>query len=190
MIRWLWAGMILIGILAGALQGDWGSITAGAMAGAADGVQLCIILLGAYGLWMGLMSIARRSGILEKLSGMLSYLLRPLFGLSHNHPAWTPIAVNLTANLLGMGNAATPAGIEAMHALYQQSPSPRASNAMVMFLCINASSIQLLPTTVISLRMAANSAAPDAIIIPTLIVSLCSTLAAIFLCKMLERVWP
>ena len=190
MINGLWAGMILAGVLMGAITGDWNNVTHGALSGATDGVQLCLSLLGAYCLWMGLLRVAGQAGLLAQLSRVLARVLRPLFALPASSPAWSPISVNLAANLLGMGNAATPAGLEAMHALKAHTSGSRASNAMVMFLSINTSSIQLLPTTVIAMRLAAGSTAAYDVILPTLVATTCSTVAAILACKALERVWP
>ncbi len=189
MINLVWAVLLLAGVGVGLATGRVQEISEAAMQSAQDAVTLCITLLGAYVLWLGVMGIAERSGLVKKLSRGLQRLLRPLFpSIPDGHSAWSYISMNIAANMLGMGNAATPAGLRAMQELNTINPDKtRASKAMCMLLLINASSVQLIPTTVISLRAAAGSANPSDIILPALLATTFSTAVAILLAKLMER---
>ncbi|MEL7610237.1 MAG: nucleoside recognition domain-containing protein [Bacillota bacterium] len=189
MMAWVFGGFILAGVILGFVSGTPGAIVDSLIQGASDAVTLCISLAGAYMLWMGLMRVAQQSGMIDSLSRRMRPLIR--FLIPGAGSATAPITLNLAANFLGMGNAATPFGLAAMQELNRSNPRPgRATDAMCMFLCINASSIQLIPTTVISLRVAAGSADPYAIVLPTLIATLICAVSAVMLCRLLAPLFP
>ncbi|MCB0421226.1 MAG: spore maturation protein [Bdellovibrionales bacterium] len=157
-----------------------------------DSVTLAIGLIGVMSFFLGLMKIAEEGGALKIISKLLYPLLVKLFPeVPKDHPAMGAIILNIAANVLGLGNAATPFGIRAMQELDRLNPQKgTATNSMVLFLAINTSSVTLLPTGVIALRAAADSQDPAGIIPTTLFATTCSTLAAIFAAKTLQRFWP
>lgn len=152
------------------------------MAGADEAVALCLELAGAYLLFMGLLGVAKRAGLMEALSKRLHGVVGWLFpGCGE---AAGPIALTLSANMLGLGNAATPLGLASMQQLEKYNPHPgMATDNMCAFIAINASALQLLPTGVLALRQTAGSAAPAAIVLPSLLATCVSTLVAIVLCR-------
>ncbi|MBS0285753.1 MAG: spore maturation protein [Proteobacteria bacterium] len=158
--------------------------------GANDAVTLAFGLVGVLALFMGLMKIMEEGGLLQSLANLLYPLLKWLFPeIPANHPAFGAMVMNLSANLIGMGNAATPFGLKAMQELDKLNPHPGiATNAMVLFLAINTSCITLLPTKIIALRAAAGSADPAGIITTTLFATICATVVAIFAAKFLQRI--
>ncbi len=150
----------------------------------ADALELCIELCAVYVVWLGFIELVDASGLSKKLAKLLRPLIRKIFKIN-NEETEKIIALNISANMLGVGNAATPMGIRAMQAL--DDKSGRANFAMIMLLVINATSIQLLPTTVIGLRSNAGSANPADIILPTLIVTFTTTILGIILCHTIEH---
>jgi spore maturation protein SpmA len=156
---------------------------------ASDAVTLAIGLIGVLALFLGLMRILEEGGLLAALGKLIYPLLKPLFPeIPANHPAFGAMVMNLSANMLGLGNAATPFGLKAMQELEKLNPHPGvATNAMVLFLAINTASITLIPTKVIALRAAANSHDAAGIIATTLIATLCSSAIAILTAKLLQR---
>lgn len=186
MMKWVWSGMILAGVLLSFLQGNPDIVVDAMLKGTADAVALCLSLAGAYLLWMGLMGIAREAGLMDSLSKRMRPLIKKLMPKAGNAAA--SITLNFAANFLGLGNAATPFGLAAMQELEKSNPTPgRATDDMCMFLCINASAIQFIPTTVISLMVSAGSSDPYRIVLPTLLATLASTLCAVFLCLLFRR---
>ena len=159
---------------------------------AGGAVTLAIGLIGVMTLFLGLMKVAEAGGLLSIVARLLRPLMQRLFPqVPTDHPAMGAMILNMSANVLGLGNAATPFGIRAMQHLHSLNPAKRtASDAMVLFLAINTSSITLLPTGVIALRAAAGSADPAGILPTTLFATFCSTAAAIVLAKALPRLWP
>ena len=156
------------------------------MAGANEAVALCLELAGAYLLFLGLLGVAKRAGLMESLSGLLRGATGWLFPGSG--AAAGPIALTLSANMLGLGNAATPLGLAAMRELDRGNPRPGvATDNMCAFIAINASAPQLLPTGVLALRQAAGSAVPAAVVLPSLLATCCSTAVAVLLCRLLMR---
>lgn len=155
-----------------------------------DAVTLALGLIGILALFMGLMRIAEEAGLLEVIAKLLYPLLKWLFPeIPPNHPAFGAMVMNLSANMIGLGNAATPFGLKAMQELDKLNPHPGiATNAMVLFLAINASSVTLLPTKIIALRASAGSSDPAGIIATTLMATLCSTVIAILAAKWLQRI--
>ncbi len=209
MLNGLWAGMIIVGVGWAALQGNMAAVTEGALTGAKEAVSLSITMLGVMSFWTGVMEIAARSRLLEVLTGAARPLIRFLFpDVPAGHPAGEKIATNMIANFLGLGWAATPAGLQAMEELAKlqeeengaagaapgngpQAPRQRppaygaASNAMCTFLVINMSSIQLLPMTMIAYRSQFASANPASIVAPALLATTASAVAAIVFCKIM-----
>jgi spore maturation protein A len=177
--------------IAGAVRGDLKSVEEGAFKGAADAVTLAIGLVGVMALWLGLLKTAEKAGLVEKLARAARPVFRPLFpGVPEGHPALSAMLLNIAANILGLGNAATPFGIKAMEELEKLNPNPgTATNAQALFLAINTASLQLVPTTVIALRASAHSTDPAGILLPTLMSTLCALTVAIAVAKLLERVW-
>ncbi len=157
--------------------------------GANDAVTLALGLVGVLALFMGLMKVMEEAGVLQGLAKLLYPLLKWLFPeIPANHPAFGAMVMNLSANMIGMGNAATPFGLKAMQELDKLNPHPGvATNAMVLFLAINTSCITLVPTKIIALRASAGSADPAGIITTTLIATLLSTIVAILTAKFLQR---
>ena len=177
--------------VAGAIRGDMKAVGQGAFDGAAQAVTLAIGLVGVLSLWLGLLKIAEKAGLVDKLARAARPIFRPLFpGVPEGHPAISHMLLNIAANMLGLGNAATPFGIKAMEELEKLNPHPgTATNAQVLFLAINTASLQLVPTTVIALRASAHSTDPAGILLPTLAATFCALTVAIVSAKLLERVW-
>lgn len=148
-------------------------------------INLCIELCAIYAVWLGFVELLDASGLSEKLAKLLRPLIKKVFKVD-NSEIQKIIALNLSANMLGIGNASTPMGIRAMNAL--DDKSGKANFAMIMLIVINATSIQLLPTTIIGLRTSAGSQNPADIIIPTLIATICTTLLGIFLVHTINRI--
>lgn len=195
MLNYLWALMILIGIAVGICNGRIEDLGNGALEAAGSAVTLCITMLGIMSLWMGLMQIARASGLLERMTKGMRPVIRFLFpDLPAESPAGEYIATNMIANLLGLGWAATPAGLKAMQELGEVEKERRkkkhlsveegtASKEMCIFLIMNISSLQLIPINMIAYRSQYGSANPAGIIVPAIMATFLSTLAAVIFCK-------
>lgn len=189
MLNGLWAAMILIGIFYGAVRGRMPQITEGALAGARDAVNLCLTMAGVTALWTGLMEIAEKSGLLDKAARGLKPLIRFLFPqVPDGHPAQADISANMIANFLGLGYAATPAGLRAFQSLETLNNKPGvATDAMCMFLIVNISSLQLIPVNMIAYRSQYGSANPAAVIMPALIATTTTTICGILFAKFMGR---
>ena len=188
-MAWIWTGMVALSILCGLAGGRAEAVTAAALEGAQGAVELCISMAGMLCLWMGVMEIMRRSGLTEKLSRLLRPVLRLLFPQEAGDRAvMDSISANISANLLGLGNAATPLGIEAVRRMGRKSPGT-ASDAMCMLVVCNTASIQLFPTTVAAVRAAAGSRAPFDILPAVWLASALSVAVGIAACKLLARLW-
>jgi spore maturation protein A len=177
----IWFILLMGSILVGIVLGRGEAMTDALLASGGEAVAMCLSLAGAYALWCGVMNILEAAGAMDALARAMRPLLARLFPEAAGHTdVERAIATNLSANMLGLGNAATPAGIEAMRGMQAlNKESERATDGMCMFLVVNASSLQLLPTTIISLRAAAGAAAPFDIVLPSLVATACSTVAAI-----------
>ena len=211
MLNTLWTFLLLAGIGWGTLTGNARATGEALLEGAASGVSLCMTMFGVLALWSGILEIASTSGLMDAISRRMRPLLHWLFPrIPDGHPALTPIAANLTANLFGLGWAATPAGLAAMEALVQleeerRSPGFRseneedndtedaedadetqirtASDEMCTFVILNTSSLQLIPVTMIAYRSQYGSANPTAIVLPVILATSISTIAALIFCK-------
>lgn len=210
MLNYIWAGMILLGVIYGVCTGQMSALTGGALDSAREAVSLCITMAGVMALWMGLMEIAQESGMIAKMTKGISPFLKFMFPrLPEDHPAGEYITTNLIANVLGLGWACTPAGLKAMEQLAElekqragqgtekgrQGSEDRrygaeataASNEMCTFLILNISSLQLIPVNMIAYRSQYGSANPAVIIAPALVATLFSTIIAIIYCKWKDR---
>ncbi|SDW56452.1 spore maturation protein A [Marininema mesophilum] len=189
MVNYIWLFMILSGVVAGAMQGELDLVTMAALKGAKEGVAVCIGLISILVFWLGMMRIAEDAGLLKKLARLLDPFVRFLFpGVPKGHPAMGYILSNMSANLFGLGNAATPMGLKAMEELQKLNPDPKkATPAMCTLLAINTSSLTLIPTTIIGMRMEHGSVNPTDIIGTTIFATVCSTLVAILLDRWFRR---
>ena len=189
MLNSLWAGMILIGIIFAAFTGRIPEITDAALDSSKEAVTLCITMIGVMAFWMGLMEIASKAGMIEKGAKMLKPFVRFLFPeVPEGHKAGEHITTNIIANFLGLGLAATPAGLKAMEELGKLNHgSPVASNAMCNFLILNISSLQLIPVNVIAFRSQYGSVNPTAIVGAGIVATAISTGTAIVFCKIMDR---
>ena len=193
MLNYIWAGMILLGVIYGVCTGQMSALTGGALDSAGEAVSLCITMAGVMALWMGLMEIAQESGMITKMTKGIRPFLKFMFPrLPEDHPAGEYIATNLIANVLGLGWACTPAGLKAMEQLAKLEEQrgkkvTAASNEMCTFLILNISSLQLIPVNMIAYRSQYGSANPAVIIAPALVATLFSTIIAIIYCKWKDR---
>lgn len=181
MVNYIWLFFMVAGFVVAAFQGRIDLVTEAVFDGAKSGVAVCFGLISIMVFWLGMMRIAEDAGLLQKMARMLSPLVRYLFpGVPRNHPALGYIMSNMSANIFGLGNAATPMGIKAMQELQKLNPNKDiASPAMCTLLALNTASITLIPTTLIAIRMSYNSANPAEIVGTTLLATFISTLAAI-----------
>ncbi|MDO4166561.1 MAG: nucleoside recognition protein [Eubacteriales bacterium] len=199
MLNHLWGYLILFGIGFGIITGQVEALSNAAIDSAGEAVTLSITMLGIMAMWMGLIEIAKRSGLLDSMTRGLHPILHFLFPrIPANHPANEYIAANIIANVLGLGWAATPMGLKAMkelaalerkrlHADTSGKPVTKASDEMCTFLIINISSLQVIPVSVIAYRTQYGSVSPASIVLPGLIATTVSTLVAIFFCRIMCR---
>jgi len=188
MLNYIWVGMLLIGFIIGILNGRIEEVTNAAFDSAGRAVELSIGLMGIMCLWSGLMKIMEKSGLIRVLARMVRPALKMLFrDIKDNDRAIGAIVMNLAANFMGLGNAATPLGIKAMEELQKVNPRKgTASDAMCMFLVLNTSAIQLIPTTVIALRSDAGSAAPSEITACVWVASIAAAVTGIIMVGLLS----
>lgn len=214
MMNYLWSGMLLLGIMWGAFHGGLNQVTMGILDGAKDGVSLGLTLLGVLAFWSGILEIAQASGLVDWLAGKLRPVMKFLFpNLDPGHPAVKYMSLNMIANCLGLGSAATPAGLAAFKELEKLEEERRggerrkkdgqekegqekkisaqskgtASNEMCTFLILNISSLQLIPVNIIAYRSQYGSSNPAAIVGPAIAATMASTLAAVVFCKVMDR---
>ncbi|MBD5394711.1 MAG: nucleoside recognition protein [Lachnospiraceae bacterium] len=201
MLNYIWAAMIFVGVLYGAINGTMKEITEAALQSAGEAVSLCISMAGIMAFWVGLMEIAEQSGLIRRLTGFLSPFISFMFpGIPKEHKARDYISTNIIANILGLGWACTPAGLKAMEELanleeergnpaYGGSGSKEriASNEMCTFLILNISSLQLIPVNMIAYRQQYGSVNPAGIIGPAIVATAVSTGVAVVYCKVKDR---
>lgn len=209
MLNFIWAFMIIVGIVYGAFTGRMADISNAAIESAKDAVSLCITMLGIVSMWVGLMEIAKSCGLIEKLTKMLEPFIHFLFpNIPKGHKSLEYISLNTIANILGLGWAATPAGLKAMEELAKLEKERRnpeymtdlkvinsvgeaigkqgnrsASDEMCIFLILNISSLQLIPVNIIAYRSQYGSVNPASIIVPAIIATTINTIVAIIYCK-------
>ena len=188
-INIVWLAMVLLATVTAAYTGRMEEVTKASFDSAKSAVTLAIGLIGPMALWLGIMKVAEAGGLLKMIARAMRPVMVRLFpDVPAEHPAMSAMIMNMAANTLGLGNAATPMGIKAMQELDTLAPEKgTATNAMCLFLAINTSSVTLLPLGVITVRAAANAASPSAILIPSIIATLCSTVVAIAAAKLLAR---
>lgn len=203
MLNAIWAFMILLAVIYAACTGRMSEVTNAALDSAGEAISLCLTMAGVVALWMGLMEIAKRAGLIEKMTRGISPLLTFLFPrIPKKHPAREYIAANIIANILGLGWACTPAGLKAMEELANletercnpeymgvknEGGSRQASNEMCNFLILNISSLQLIPVNMIAYRSQYGSTNPTSIIAPAIAATLFSSLVAVVYCKWKDR---
>ncbi|MGI6727342.1 MAG: nucleoside recognition domain-containing protein [Anaerovoracaceae bacterium] len=188
MMNYIWAIMLIFGIIFAAGRGELGAFSDGLMVSCTDAVYFVIGLSGIMAVWSGLMNIAKESGLMDTFAKLTKPLMRFLFPKQKNEETITMMLMSFTANIFGAGNSATVFSIKAMSMLDQENgKSPVASNAMCMFMAVNMSMLQLVPITIIKIRSDAGSIDPESIIVPSIIVGLISMIASIAVCKMIER---
>ena len=186
MLNYIWFGMMLIAVVVGTVTGNIDAVTEAAINMAKTAVEIAIGLIGIMALWLGTMKIAEESGLIRIIARALRPITIRLFpDVPSDHPAIGSIVLNMAANILGLGNAATPLGLKAMEELQELNPNKNtATNAMCTFLAINTSSVQLiLPATVVALM----GTASNQIFITTIFATGLSTIAAIIAVKTLEK---
>lgn len=183
MVNWVWLFLILSGIVFAAINGRMDDVTQAVFEGAKTGVTVSFGLISVLTFWLGMMRIAEDGGLLRILTRAIGPVVRRLFpSVPAGHPALGYIMSNMSANILGLGNAATPMGIKAMQELQKLNPDKeKASAAMCTLLAINTASITLIPTTVIAVRMNFGAANPTDIVGTTLLATIVSTAFAILL---------
>ncbi|OBR91751.1 MULTISPECIES: nucleoside recognition domain-containing protein [Clostridium] len=189
MINIIWFFILAFGIGFGILSGRGEAVSKSIIASSDASVKLMISLLGIMCLWCGVMKIAEKSGLMNKIASLMRPILKVLFkDASKDERAIGPIVMNLTANMMGLSNAATPFGIKAMDQLSNlNKKKEEASDDMALFLVLNAACIQLVPTTVISIRAAMGSKNPAETIIPAIITTTISAIVGVVCCKILQR---
>ncbi|MCR3761388.1 nucleoside recognition domain-containing protein [Clostridium felsineum] len=189
MINYIWFIFIFVGTIVGIFSGKGETLSTSIVQCTESSVKLMISLLGIMCLWCGVMKIAEKSGLTDKLSIILRPILKIIFrDVNKNNNVMGPMVMNITSNMLGLGNAATPFGIKTMEEMQKVNKDKNtATNDMAKFLVINAACIQLLPTTIISIRAASNSSNPAVIVIPTIITSVITAIMGIIYCKILEK---
>ena len=189
MLNWIWLALVVLAVAIGGWNNRLGEVTNGAFDGAKTAVTIALGLIGIMALWLGVMRLAERAGLVQRIARALRPIMRRLFpDVPPEHPAMGSMLMNMAANMLGLGNAATPLGLRAMRDLEALNPRPGvASNAMCTFLAINTASVQLIPATAIALLAAAGSARPTAIVGTALLATLCAATVAITSAKLLEK---
>ncbi|MFH2124151.1 MAG: nucleoside recognition domain-containing protein [Pseudomonadota bacterium] len=186
-INIIWLAMVVLATVTASYTGKMDALTKASFESAKDAVVLAIGLIGPMALWLGIMKVAEAGGLMQIIARRVRPLMVRLFPeVPHDHPAMSAMIMNMAANALGLGNAATPMGIKAMQELEKLAPEKgTATNAMCLFLAINTSCVTILPLGVITVRAAAGSTNPASIFIPSLIATCCSTLVAIVMAKIL-----
>jgi spore maturation protein A len=186
MLNYIWFGMMAISVIAGIITGNIDAVTQAAINMAKLAVEISIGLIGIMALWLGIMKIAEASGLIRIIArGLRPITIRLFPDVPEDHPAIGSIVLNMAANMLGLGNAATPLGLKAMEELQELNPKKdTATNPMVMFLAINTSSVQLIvPATVVALM----GATASQIFLTTILATTASTITAIVMVKLLEK---
>lgn len=191
MLNAIWLGMMLLSVIVGTLQGRLDAVVSAITESAKIGFTLALGLSGIMALWLGIMAIAQSAGLIDKLARGLNPLMRRLFpDVPADDPAMGAMVMNIAANMLGLANAATPFGLQAMKELQRlNTRAEEASDAMCTFLAVNTSSVQLIPTTAIAFLAANGATHPSSVIVTSLVATLVSTGVAIVAVKHLAK-WP
>ncbi len=189
MLNYIWLALILLAVTIGGWNDRLREVSDGAFDGAKTAVTIALGLIGVMAMWLGVMRLAEKSGLVQKIARGLRPVMRRLFPeVPAEHPAMGSMLMNMAANMLGLGNAATPLGLRAMRDLETLNPRPgTATNAMCTFLAVNTASVQLIPTTAIAILVAAGSRNPTAIVGTSLLATLCAASVAITSVKLFEK---
>lgn len=188
MIGYIWGIMLTVAFVYGILSGNGSDVGTAVMNSAPECINFCIKIGAFMIMWSGFMNIAEKSGITERLSKVFSPIIGFVFrGVKKGSKEERLICANMTANMLGLSNAATPLGIEAMKKLSEKSRNNKATDAMCMFVVVNSASLQIVPSTLIALREASGSVNPGEITIPIWIASIITVVSAVLITKMCER---
>ncbi|MBB6715757.1 nucleoside recognition domain-containing protein [Clostridium gasigenes] len=189
MINYIWFIMIFLGLLVGLITGNGDGLSKAIVGSVDSTVQFMIGLVGLMCFWCGVMKVAEKSGLTKKLSKFLRPVLKLIFkDAAKDEKALGAIVMNITANMLGLGNAATPFGIKAMQEMDKlNKDKEKASNDMALFLVLNAACIQLVPTTIISIRAATGSTNPGIILLPAIVASTIAAVVGVISCKILQK---
>jgi spore maturation protein A len=189
MINYIWFFIIAVGIIFGFMTGQGDAVSKAVINSTNSTVELIIGLIGLMCLWCGVMKIAERSGLTDKIAILLKPFLRLIFKkAAKDEKAMGAIVMNLTANIMGLSNAATPFGIKAMEEMQKlNSKKSTASDDMALFLVLNAACIQIVPATILSIRAACNSQNPGIIILPAILATGTAAIVGILVCKLLQR---
>ena len=188
-LNYIWLALVLLAVAIGGWNDRFNDVTQGALDGAKTAVTIALGLIGIMALWLGVMRLAERAGLVQRIARGLRPIMRRLFpDVPPEHPAMGSMVMNMSANMLGLGNAATPLGLRAMRDLESLNSRPGvATNAMCTFLAINTSSVQLVPATAIAILAASGSTRPTAIVGTALLATLCAASVAIISVKLLEK---
>lgn len=190
MLDYLWAAMLVVGVVWGLMQGKAEELTRAVLDGGRTAVELSLTMLGIMCVWTGLLEVGKQAGLLTQINRLMRPVVRWLFPhIPEDHPATEAISLSFAADLLGLGNAATPAALKAMKELQQLGGGDKtiASHEICTFLILNIASIQLLPINMIAYRSQYGSVDPAAITGPVLVATLCSTLVGVVFCKLAAR---
>jgi len=192
MLNYIWFALMAIALVVAIFTGKAADVTSASVQSAKTAVEISLGLVGVMTLWLGIMRVAEKAGLVTMLGRLLRPFSRLLFPeVPPDHPAIGAVILSVAANMLGLSNAATPLGIKAMEELQTLNPEKEtASNAMVTFMVLNTSGIQFIPATIIAVLAAAGSKNPTAIISTTLIATLCGAVAAVTTAKILQRFFP
>ncbi len=189
MLNYIWIGLMLISLIFGAITGNLSAVTDAAIEYAGIAVDISLGLIGIMAFWLGIMKIAEKGGLIKIISRLIRPLARVLFPeIPKDHPAIGSMMMNVVANWLGLGNAATPLGLKAMEELQELNPQKdTATNAQVIFLAINTASITFIPMTIIAIRTELNSMNPFEIISTAIFASTIACCTAVTAAKLLQR---
>lgn len=188
-MNYVWASIIALSFIFSIITGNTDALSKGILEGAKNAVDLSLKLLGTMALWNGLMEIVTSSRLDKIINKLLSPVMKLLFPEYRNTPAGSAICANITANLLGLGNAATPLGIEAMRRMKEFSGDSIADNETVRFVVINSAALTLIPTTTAALRSAAGSESPFSILIPVWLTGITALFFGLLAEKLLSKRW-
>lgn len=190
MLNILWPIFIIVSVIFSILSGNLSNLNKSILDGTSSAVELCITLLGTMTLWNGIMNIASKTGIIGKISKLLSPIMKNLFSkYGKESDVYKQISMNMVANILGLGNAATPLGIKAMKSMQEQNNNKKVlTNEMATFIVLNTASIQIIPTTVIAIRSSLGSVNPTSIIFPVWIATIFAAIAGIFVTKFFIKI--
>lgn len=189
MLNIIWPIFIIISYIYAIFTGKVSQINNSVFDSCESAIQLSITFLGTMCLWSGIMQIAKKTTLIDKLTNFLNPIMKILFpDIKKDNPVHKEISMNMVANMLGLGNAATPLGLKAMKTMQKENPKKDTlTNSMAMFIIINTASIQIIPTTVIAIRSSLGSNNPTSIIIPVWIATICAAIAGIITAKILMK---